>query len=285
MSVHQIQVDPAKAQGWYDAVGRGELVTAEQRNALAVVLGAQCDLLADPVHALSVTTGTVQLPEVPYQGPDRTLTARNARVALVGAVPPPAHWLTGAERPSADPDWVRATDAERRVLYGATRELLARLARTGDVNPATGTARASGWLLAAGLVTVAVVGYVYVATRAVDRVGDVATTRVREDAATARYALLLKQLLEEYKLRLEALRVTGTMPPPSPTAQAAATTPYNATTGQTVPQAGEDWWTRAKAAAPWVVGGAGVVVVGLAAVAYALRQASGKGDRGGYARR
>lgn len=276
MSLYQIQVDPAKVQGWYDAVGRGELVTAEQRNALAVGLGAFCDLLADPAHALAAD-GNVRLPQVPYAGADRTLTERRAQVAVVGAVPPPAHWLRGGEPPATDPAWVRATDAERRIYYGATRALLERLARTGDTNPGEGVVRPAGWVLAAGLVTVAVVGYVYVATRVVDRVADVATTRVREDAATARYALLLKQLLEEYKLRLEELRRSGTMPPPSPAAQAASTTPYNATTGQTVPQAGADWWTRAKQAAPWIVGGAGVVVAGLAALAYALRQAKGEG--------
>lgn len=253
-----LSIDLSQVDGWFDATSRGELVTPAQRLAAAVWAGTVCDVLCNPVAALGAVDGAVRLPMVPYRGTDRELVARRVEVPVVGAVPPPAHWRTGAAAPAELPAWVRATDAERRQLYGATRVFLERLAATGTPNPQQGAA-GSGWLPAAAIVAVAVVGYVYVGSRVVDRVGDVVVTRVREDAATARYGALLRAKIEAAKTRYEEGRRTGTVPAPLPIEGEAMASPYNPTTGRTPAQEGDGWWTKAGAALPWVLGGTALV--------------------------
>ena len=255
-----MSVDLTQVAGWFDRTSRGELVTVAERNAVAVWAGVACDFLADPVHALSAD-GVVRLPTMTYAGTDRELAQKRAQVPVVGAVPVPTHWRTGASAPADLPAWVRASDAERRTLYGAARHFLELLTRTGTTNPQEGRSAEGGWLQVAAIVAVAVAGSVWLGTKALEAGRDVLETRVREDAATARYGALLRAKLEAAKTRYEEGRRTGVTPPPTSLENDAMATPYNATTGRTVGQAGADWW---KSGTAWAVIGGTALVAALA---------------------
>jgi hypothetical protein len=257
------------AQQWFEAAKTGaDIITREQRNSAAVIMGGLMDALAAPDRVLGVGAAPMRLPEVPYGGSDRQFVGRN--VALVGAMPVPEHWRTGAAAPESLPAWLRASDADRRSLYGALASVLEDLGRSGDSNPQQGTQRNSGFIqaLPVGVVALGVVAVAGVAAWAFHEAGDTAREFVRERAEVQRAAESAATAVKLYLERLRVLRDTGSMPAASPAEVAIQPRAANGAPAPGSPSArGNDWWARAKDAAPMALGGlaaAGAVALGVA---------------------
>lgn len=270
-------VNLAAGREWFEAGRTGaNVVTAAQRNGAVAILSATMDALADPARVLPAAQGeALRLPTVPYTGSDAALRGRE--VPMVGAIEPPAWWRAGAAAPESLPAWVRASDRERRALWGACASTLERLGTTGERQFQAGAQRQSGWvgLAVAAIGVVAVVG-AGLGALAIHNEAETDRVRIREDAATQRLAAQAAEVTKLYIERLQVFRATGVMPPASP-AEVAVNPPAPAP-GTTPPpgaspgpsQQGEAWWASLAATGKTVaaVVGASTLLTGLAAWAY-----------------
>ena len=249
MGLQFLSIEPARAREALDALSRNNFVlTAAQHNAFGLALLGLRDAVADPARVVQFDMPRVpdaagspyplSLPTAPYQGPDRAL--RGTQVPVVGAVPPPAHWRTGAAFTDADaPAWVRATDGERRALYGALSVALEGLA----ARDRTATGATSGELSDTARVILATMPLGFLVVEQAER-GETDRTRIREAENTARFARDCAMTVQLYVERLKVFKATGVMPPAS--AAENAKNPYTPD-GRPAPGSpsarGLDYWT------------------------------------------
>lgn len=234
MGLQFLGIEPQRAREAFDALARGNYtLTAAQHNAFCLALLGLRDAVADPARVLRFdlprapdAVGSpypLSLPTAPYQGPDRAL--RGTQVPVVGVVPPPAHWRTGAALSEAEianvPAWIRGTDGERRALYGALTVALEGMAAR-DRSPVTGAT--SGELSDTARVVLATVPWGFLVVAESER-GETDRTRIREEQNTARFAAQCAQVVQLYTERLKVYKETGTMPPAS--AAETAGNPYS----------------------------------------------------------
>ena len=260
-------VDLSGADRWIEAARTRALTTVADHNGMVAALLMSRDMLADPARVLG-RTDVLNLPTAPYTGTDPAW--RGKRVPVIGAVQPPDHWRMGGQAPADAPAWVRASDTDRRNLYGAVSALLDDLRDTHHAEPQSGAVHRASGFLPLGALALIVVGVVAVGGIGLYFVNGAVATRIREAEATQRYGEQLARALEAYRLRLQQARDTGVMPPASAVETNARMTPYNpadtspAGRAATPQSRGDDWWASAGAALPWVAGGS-LVVAALAA--------------------
>ncbi len=223
MGLQFLSLEPARAREALDALARGNFtLTAAQHNAFGLALLGLRDAVADPARVLRFDMPRVpdaagspyplSLPTAPYQGPDRAL--RGTQVPVLGLVPPPAHWRTGAARSETEtanePAWIRGTDGERRALYGALTVALEGMA----ARDRTSTGARSGDLSDTARVILGTLPWGFLVVAESER-GETDRTRIREEQNSARFAAQCAQVVQLYTERLKVYKETGTMPPAS----------------------------------------------------------------------